>query len=87
MITVTNSAKEKLMELMNDSSKFLRVGVKGGGCSGLSYILEFDDINENDEVFEDNGVIVICDKKSLLYIFGTINSDLFIYVKHFRKFK
>ena len=71
MITVTNSAKEKLMELMNDSSKFLRVGVKGGGCSGLSYILEFDDINENDEVFEDNGVIVICDKKSLLYIFGT----------------
>lgn len=76
MITVSNSAKKKIKEILKsenkDNSYFLRVGVKGGGCSGLSYELNFDNIlSENDEIFEDNDVKVVCDKKSLLYLFGT----------------
>lgn len=76
MVTVSNSAKEKIKELleneMKDDSYFLRVGVKGGGCSGLSYELDFDnELSESDEVFEDNDVKIVCDKKSLLYLFGT----------------
>lgn len=72
MIKVSNNAKAKLMELITEDKSYLRVGVKGGGCSGLSYILEFDDkVNKEDEFFEDNGIKIICDKKSLLYIFGT----------------
>lgn len=76
MITVTESAKLKIQQILTeenrDNSFFLRVGVKGGGCSGLSYILEFDNsLNEGDEVIEDNDIKLVCDKKSLLYIFGT----------------
>lgn len=76
MIKVNLSAKEQILKLKNEENKvgeYLRVGVKGGGCSGLSYILEFDDHydEKNDELFEDNNIKVICDKKSLLYIFGT----------------
>jgi iron-sulfur cluster assembly protein len=48
------------------------VGVDGGGCSGLMYKLEFDTtINEGDQVFEDNGVKVVVDRKSFLYLVGT----------------
>lgn len=51
---------------------FIRVGVKSGGCSGLSYDLKFDNKqNEDDKVFEDNGVKIIVDKKSFLYLIGT----------------
>ena len=76
MITVTEKAKEKLVSLMKDESLddsyFLRVGVKGGGCSGLSYVMDFDNQSkEGDEVFEDNGIKIVCDMKSLLYLFGT----------------
>ncbi len=76
MITVTDNAKIKLLELVeeskHDDTYFLRVGVKGGGCSGLQYSMEFDNIiNNGDEVFEDNGVRIVCDMKSLLYLFGT----------------
>ncbi len=50
----------------------VRVSVKGGGCSGLMYDLDFDDqLTEKDEVFEDKGIKIICDKKSLLYLLGT----------------
>ena len=50
----------------------LRVGVKGGGCSGLMYDLDFDDqMKDGDKIFEDNGVKVVVDKKSLLYLLGT----------------
>jgi len=50
----------------------LRLGVKTMGCSGMSYVLEFvDEINPEDEVFEDSGVKVIVDKKSLVYLDGT----------------
>lgn len=76
MIKVSDSAKEQVYVLLNDGShpqgSFVRVGVKGGGCSGLMYNLDFDqEITEGDQVFEDNGVKVVVDKKSFLYLIGT----------------
>ena len=76
MITVSPKAKEYISQLMakenKDTDTFVRVGVRGGGCSGLEYQLQFDtDKNETDEVFQDNGLTVIVDRKSLLYLFGT----------------
>ena len=54
------------------STDFVRVGVRSGGCSGLSYQLKFDKmIQENDKIFEDNGIKIVVDKKSLLYLVGT----------------
>jgi iron-sulfur cluster assembly protein len=54
------------------TNAFIRVGVKGGGCSGLSYELTFDsDLKEEDKVFENNGIRVVVDKKSFLYLIGT----------------
>jgi iron-sulfur cluster assembly protein len=77
MIKVSETAKKKVIELMTDdgfdaAADFVRVGVKSGGCSGLSYDLKFDKIrNDEDKVFEDNGVKIIVDKKSFLYLIGT----------------
>ena len=77
MIKVSELAKKKVIELMTDegfnaSSDFVRVGVKSGGCSGLSYDLKFDnEQKEDDKVFEDNNVKIIVDKKSFLYLIGT----------------
>lgn len=75
MITVTESAKEQAIKLMKEenlTNPFIRVGVKGGGCSGLSYDLSFDDVlNEGDQEFEDKGVKIVCDRKSFLYLLGT----------------
>ena len=75
MITVTNNAKEQAITLMNEVGKpnlFIRVGVEGGGCSGLTYQLKFDnEEKEGDKVFEDNGVKIVVDKKSYLYLIGT----------------
>ena len=75
MITVTEKAKNKAIELMsaeNQPDAFIRVGVEGGGCSGLSYKLEFDNqMREGDKVFEDKGVKIVCDRKSFLYLVGT----------------
>ena len=77
MIKVSDTAKKKVVELMtedgfNSATDFVRVGVKSGGCSGLSYDLKFDKAqNEEDKVFEDNGVRIIVDKKSFLYLIGT----------------
>ncbi|MFY0593591.1 HesB/IscA family protein [Roseivirga sp.] len=76
MITVTDTAKNKIVELRTkegqaDNSN-IRVAVQGGGCSGLMYDLEFDaEIKEKDEVFEDKGVKILVDRKSLLYLLGT----------------
>ena len=77
MIKVSETAKKKVVELMPDAgynatSDYVRVGVKSGGCSGLSYDLKFDkEQQEDDKVFEDNGVKIIVDKKSFLYLIGT----------------
>ena len=75
MIKVTEAAKNQADLLMNQDGKdgyFIRVGVKGGGCSGLMYELDFDnEMKEGDQTFEDNGVKVVVDKKSYLYLLGT----------------
>ena len=76
MLTVTERAKMKAVELMQKESKpadaFIREGVEGGGCSGLTYKLEFDtETRPDDKVFEDKGVKIVCDKKSFLYLIGT----------------
>lgn len=75
MIKVTENAKTQALQLMKDDGNegyFIRVGVKGGGCSGLMYELTFDNLlNENDKSFTDNGVEIVVDKKSFLYLIGT----------------
>ena len=78
VIYVSDKAKEKVLQLFNDAgiagdvTYFLRVSVVGGGCSGLSYKLDFD--NEKrpmDQEFEDNGIKVVTDLKSFLYLVNT----------------
>ena len=77
IFTITESAKNQLTKLMNEDEKvtdehFLRVGVKGGGCSGLSYELAFDNLpQDGDNEFTTDGISVRIDKKSFLYLFGT----------------
>lgn len=75
MIKVTESAKNQASRLMDESGKpnsFIRVGVQGGGCSGLMYELDFDNVEkEGDKAFEDNGLKIVVDKKSFLYLVGT----------------
>lgn len=78
MIQVSESASKKIVDMMKDdgfdaAKDYVRVGVKSGGCSGLSYDLTFDNvINENDKVFEDNNIRIAVEKKSFLYLAGTI---------------
>jgi iron-sulfur cluster assembly protein len=75
MITVTETASKKIQNLVEESgftTPYLRVAVKGGGCSGLSYDLSFDtDMKPSDMLFEDKDVKILVDNKSLLYLFGT----------------
>ena len=76
MIYVSDKAKEKVMKLKQESclgdEYFLRVSVIGGGCSGLSYKLDFDnEAQPRDQVFEDQGVRVVTDLKSFLYLCDT----------------
>ncbi|MGV3546760.1 MAG: HesB/IscA family protein [Pedobacter sp.] len=76
MITITDKAKSKIDDLMRDSQLgadyFLRVSVKGGGCSGLSYNLDFDNEEKTgDQFFEDRGIRIALDMKSFLYLAGT----------------
>lgn len=78
MIKVSEGAKKRIALLMTDegydaAKDFVRVGVKSGGCSGLSYELKFDKAQaENDKLFEDNEIRIVIDKKSVLYLAGTI---------------
>jgi iron-sulfur cluster assembly protein len=76
VISITDRAITEVERIVNEQSlpdeTVLRVGVKGGGCSGFSYSLGFDDsVQETDQIFEANGVKVVCDPKSFLYLNGT----------------
>lgn len=75
MINITHSAKDQAIKLMSENGKdnsFIRVGVQGGGCSGLMYQLDFDnELKENDKVFESEGIKIVVEKKSYLYLVGT----------------
>ena len=77
-IYISDKAKIKILQLMkdagveSDSNYFLRVGVVGGGCSGLSYKLDFDnEVKPMDQVFEDKGLKLVTDLKSFLYLVNT----------------
>ena len=77
MIYVSDKAKERVKHLMQEGNMsendyFLRVSVVGGGCSGLSYKMDFDNSTKpSDQVFEDNGIKVVTDLKSFLYLVNT----------------
>jgi len=76
MITVTENAKMHALNLIKEENRpadtFIRVGVDGGGCSGLSYKLEFDNqMKDGDQTFEDKGIKIVVDRKSFLYLVGT----------------
>jgi len=76
MLFVADSAKDKIVEIMDseklDKDFFVRVSVTSGGCSGLTYKMDFDNEGHpNDQVFEDNGVKVVTDLKSFLYLCNT----------------
>ncbi len=78
MIEINDKAHKHILQLMTEAgispvTHNLRVGVKGGGCSGLSYTMDFDDkITETDDWFEfDNELKVVIDRKSMLYLYGT----------------
>jgi iron-sulfur cluster assembly protein len=78
MIQVSDIASRKIVDMMKDdgfdaAQDYVRVGVKSGGCSGLSYELKFyKEIGENDKVFEVNNVKIAVEKKSYLYLVGTV---------------
>ena len=76
MLFVADSAKEKIIELKASGEigdkHFIRVAVTSGGCSGLTYNLDFDDEDkEGDQVFEDNGIKIVTDLRSFLYVCNT----------------
>ena len=77
IITISEKARIQIQKLLEEQkldkeSYFLRVGVKGGGCSGISYEMGFDDIpQEGDNVIEGNSIKIVIDKKSFLYLFVT----------------
>jgi iron-sulfur cluster assembly protein len=77
MITIEEIALEHIIQLMMEGgitpdTHHLRVGVKGGGCSGLSYVMDFDDkIESTDDVVDLGPLKVVMDKKSVLYLYGT----------------
>lgn len=73
-ITLSESAADRVSSFLESRGKGegVRLGVKTSGCSGLAYVLEFvDEIEDDDVVFEDRGVKVIIDQKSLVYLDGT----------------
>jgi iron-sulfur cluster assembly protein len=76
-IVVSDKAAEKLCELMVAEKKDpavygLRLGVQGGGCSGMTYFMDFDTVREDDKVFANKGARVLVDPKSILYVSGSI---------------
>ena len=74
-VEITDSAAGQLKKILNeqiDTGKYLRIGVKGGGCSGLSYVLDVDEKKEYDEEYVVKGVSFILDRRHRLYLEGTI---------------
>ena len=77
-IKISDTAKKRVESILTEKQKggmnyFLRVSVVSGGCSGLSYKLDFDNEERpKDQIFEDNGVKIVTDMKSLLYLLGTV---------------
>lgn len=76
MLFVANSAKERIEEIVQSKSLaedyFVRVSVTSGGCSGLSYQMDFDNEQRpNDQIFDDNGIRIVTDLKSFLYLCNT----------------
>jgi iron-sulfur cluster assembly protein len=76
-IVVSDKAAEKLCELMVAEKKDptvygLRLGVQGGGCSGLTYFMDFDTAREDDKIFEHKGARVLVDSKSILHVSGSV---------------
>ena len=73
-VSFTASAKSEIKRLMAvegfDTAKKLRVGVKGGGCSGMTYVLDFDNPKDNDEIFELDGISFLVDKAHGIYLLG-----------------
>src|SRR6201994_3563420 len=77
MITLTDKGAEKVREFLSAQAAVadtagLRVGVRGGGCSGFQYALAFDEQRENDVVFEDKGIRLLVDQPSLPYVHGSV---------------
>jgi len=77
MISITDKGAEKVREFLaaqqaDASLAGLRVGVRGGGCSGFQYQLAFDEQREDDEVFEDHGLKLLVDRPSLPYVRGSV---------------
>jgi iron-sulfur cluster assembly protein len=73
-IKLTDKAAGKLQELLgaqSEADQALRVAVRGGGCSGFQYALALDKANDDDHVFENNGVSVVVDKVSMQFVFGS----------------
>ena len=75
IISLSENAAKRIKEIMSGAEKnFLgvRVGVKSGGCAGMSYIMEYvKEINPNDEIIEDKGVKVFIDSAAVMYLLGT----------------
>ena len=73
-VTLTTSAKEEIKRLMSEEGfnkeNFLRIGVKGGGCSGMTYVLGFDAKTDKDESFEIDGISIIMEKTHGIYLMG-----------------
>lgn len=76
MITLTEPAAKEILKIIKENNNekiYVRVGVRGGGCSGFNYTFDLvENANEQDDMFIQYGVSLICDPKSLLYIDGTI---------------
>ncbi len=77
MITLTDKGAEKVQEFLSTQNAVaetagLRVGVRGGGCSGFQYALAFDEQRDGDEVFEDKGIRLLVDRPSLPYVRGSV---------------
>ena len=75
IISLSENAAKRIMEIMSSAEKKslgVRVGVKSGGCAGMSYVMEYaKKTNPNDEIIEDKGVKVLIDPKAIMYLLGT----------------